>query len=247
MRRTTLAVLCGFLLVSVGTAYAGHRHFSVKPREFAPFKTQLITSEWVNGIGCPTNARTVVGNADQSAPGGPGPNYTDPACTTGDQRDKRVQGLLLSKTGPNANFASAQAIIKKPPETITELGWDIRKPGPEMAAGVRGSHCGAGAPRWNITTESGQRYFIGCNSPPATTQTAGTGYVRMRWGASTMAFPSGPGSPAALSSLEVEDLRIVFDEGYDSPPSNFGLSVLDNIDVNGQVVGRGGGGDDDDD
>jgi hypothetical protein len=247
MRRITLAVLCGFLLVAVGTAYAGHRHFSVKPKEFAPFKTQLITAEWVEGVGCPTNARTAAGNADMSAPGGPGPAYTDPACTTGDPRDKKVEGLLLSKTGPTTNFASAQAVVKKAPKTITELGWDIRKPGAELSAGVRGSHCGAGAPRWNITTKTGQTYFVGCNSPPATSQVPGTGYIRMRWGATTPAVPAGPGSPAPLGTLEVKHLKIVFDEGYDSGPSNFGLAVLDNIDVNGQLVGRNGGGDDDDD
>ena len=249
MRRISLAVLCGFLLVAVGTAYAGHRHFSVKPKEFAPFKTRLVTAEWVEGVGCPTNAKTAAGNADMSAPGGPGPNYTDPACTTGDPRDKKVEGLLLSKTGPTSNFASAQAFVKKAPKTLTELGWDIRKPGADGAGGPRGSHCGAGAPRWNITTKTGQTYFVGCNSPPATSQVAGTGYVRMRWDATTMAFPQSPGPTVAIGSLEVKHLKIVFDEGYDAPgaPTNFGLAVLDNVNVNGQFVGRGGGGDDDDD
>jgi hypothetical protein len=31
----------------------------------------------------------------------------------------------------------------------------------------------------------------------------------------------------------------VFDEGQDTTPDNFGLAVLDNIDVNGTLVGRG--------
>jgi hypothetical protein len=34
-------------------------------------------------------------------------------------------------------------------------------------------------------------------------------------------------------------LSIVFDEGYDTPPDNFGLAILDNIDVNGVLVGKG--------
>lgn len=244
--RTWLAVL-GVLLVATGAAYAGSRHTSVQAREFAPFGTPLITAEWIDGIGCPTNARTAAGNAQQTAPGGPGPAFTDPACANGSTpKDKKVQGLLLSKTGPTANFASAQAIVKKAPSRITELGWDIRKPGPELGAGVRGSHCGAGAPRWNITTKSGQTVFIGCLSPPATTQTPGVGFVRMRWGASTPVTVGGTAS--TLGALEVKKLKIVFDEGYDSPPSNFGLAVLDNIDVNGQLAGSGsGGGHDDDD
>lgn len=244
-----LLAVVGLFLVVGGAAYAGHRHLSVQPKEFAPFGTPLITAEWIDGIGCPTNARTAAGNAQQTAPAGPGPAFTDPACANGGTpRDKKVQGLLLSKTGPTANFASAQAIVKKAPRRITELGWDIRKPGPELGAGVRGSHCGAGAPRWNITTTSGQTVFIGCISPPATTQTPGVGFVRMRWGASTPVVVGT--TPTTLGALEVEKLKIVFDEGYDSGPSNFGLAVLDNIDVNGQLAGSGGGGnghDDDDD
>jgi len=31
----------------------------------------------------------------------------------------------------------------------------------------------------------------------------------------------------------------VFDEGQDTSPDNFGLAVLDNVDVNGTLVGRG--------
>jgi hypothetical protein len=246
--RVSLTVLA-LLLVAAGAAYAGSRHSSVQPKEFSPFGTPLITAEWVDGIGCPKNARTAAGNADLSAPGGPGPAYSDPACANGGTpKDKKVQGLLLSKTGPTANFASAQAIVNKPPRTITELGWDIRKPGAELGAGLRGSHCGAGAPRWNITTKSGQTVFIGCISPPATTETPGTGFVRMRWAASTPVTAGG--TPTTLGALEVKKLKIVFDEGYDSGPSNFGLAVLDNIDVNGKLVGSKNGGkrhDDDDD
>jgi hypothetical protein len=164
---------------------------------------------------------------------------TDPACTTGDPEDKRVEGLLLAKTGPTANNAAAFAVVKDPPRTITELGWDIRKPGTELSAGARGSHCGAGAPRWNITTRSGQLFFIGCNSPPATTQTPGEGFVRLRWAGTTLAFPAGAGTPTPLSSLDVRRVSIIFDEGYDTGPDNFGLAVLDNVDVNGMLTGQG--------
>jgi hypothetical protein len=234
--RTWLAALIALLVIGVGAAYAGHRHFQVQPREFAPFGTQLVTADWIDGTGCPTEART-------AGETGPGPDYTDPACPTGDSRDRKVEGLLLSKTGPTANVAAAVAIVRNAPETITELGWDIRKPGPDGAAGPRGSHCGAGAPRWNIETDAGT-FFIGCNSPPATTQIAGTGYTRLRWDASTPVF--GP-TTTTLGALEVEGLRIVFDEGYDTGPDNFGLAVLDNIDVNGKLVGRRGSSGDDDD
>jgi len=31
----------------------------------------------------------------------------------------------------------------------------------------------------------------------------------------------------------------VFDEGYDTGPDNFGVAILDNIDINGVLVGKG--------
>jgi len=37
----------------------------------------------------------------------------------------------------------------------------------------------------------------------------------------------------------VRSIEIVFDEGQDVAPTNFGEAILDNIDVNGTLVGRG--------
>src|SRR5438874_2435905 len=57
-------------------------------------------------------------------------------------------------------------------------------------------------------------------------------------------WPSGigcPTPPAALSSLNVKEIDIVFDEGTDTGPDFFGLAVLDNVDVNGMLVGQGAG------
>jgi hypothetical protein len=150
--------------------------------------------------------------------------------------------LLLVKTGPTANNAAAGAELKGLTKglLLTELGYDIRKPGPSTLDD-RGSHCGAGAPRFNITVAGGAIYFIGCNSPAATTQVPGQGWIRLRWGGSAplLAFPQAGGGPVDISALEVESISIVFDEGQDAGPDNFGLAVLDNIDVNGTLVGRG--------
>jgi hypothetical protein len=52
-----------------------------------------------------------------------------------------------------------------------------------------------------------------------------------------MAF--GPQGLVDVSTLEVQSLSIVFDEGQDTAPDNSGAAVLDNIDVNGVLVGRG--------
>ena len=59
--------------------------------------------------------------------------------------------ILLVKTGPTVtNFASATAdLINVKGLTLTELGYDIRKPGPLGSTSPIGSHCGAGAPRFN--------------------------------------------------------------------------------------------------
>ena len=42
-----------------------------------------------------------------------------------------------------------------------------------------------------------------------------------------------------ISGKTVTSIQIVFDEGQDTGPDNFGLAVLDNIDVNGTLVGQG--------
>src|SRR5205085_10840272 len=134
--------------------------------------------------------------------------YTDPACPTGDPSDRTVQGLLLAKTGPSVtNFASAIATVDGVKgQTISELGWDIRKPGTTASAGERGSHCGAGAPRWNIETQDGRFFFLGCNSPPAPSQTPGVGYLRMRWGGSVPLLAFEPAAGFAL--VDIRGLKI---------------------------------------
>lgn len=229
MKSRVLAVtlLAFFASAAVAVANQSGLH-KVKPREFDPAKTFLVQAQWLGGIGCPTNART---SSDGEGRDG---NYTDPACPAASSpQDKRIYGLLLAKTGPTANVASAVADLKGVPRTVTQLGWDIRKQG--GSATPLGSHCGAGAPRFNVTTSSGTS-FIGCNSPPPTAQTLGNGWTRLTY---TVAFTN------------VERISIVFDEGQDTGPDFFGLAVLDNINVNGQRVGKpdqsGGRHHDDDD
>ena len=211
--------------------------FQVVPKVFDPAETDLVQSTWLGGTGCPTAASTSATGSKKPD----GPPYTDPACLTGDPKDKQNEGLLLVKTGPTTNVAAALAEIKGLPKNLilTELGYDIRKPGANQTD-PRGSHCGAGAPRFNITTTTGF-FFLGCNSPPPTTDTPGIGWQRLRWGgtAPLMAFASsGVLTPVTGT---VKELEIVFDEGQDPSggPDQFGAAVLDNIDVNGVLVGRG--------
>ena len=70
--------------------------------------------------------------------------------------------------------------------------------------------------------------------------TLGTGWLRLRWGGPLVGYLNN----VTLTTVtgEVKSITIVFDEGQDTSggPDNFGLAVLDNIDVNGTLVGRGG-------
>src|SRR2546428_1821720 len=240
MKLRTLIATLAILTLVTGVAYAASR-FTVTASEFDPANTFLVQAQWLDGIGCPTNAKVSTDGSTTTA------HYTDLACATGDTSDNHNQGLLLAKTGPTANFASAGADITGVKGiTLTELGYDIRKPGADTRAGARGSHCGAGAPRFNVTASDGVTYdFIGCNSgaTPATSEVDGQGWIRLRWGGGTiLAFAAnGPaaGTVRNISGKTVTSIQIVFDEGQDTGPDNFGLAVLDNIDVNGTLVGQG--------
>jgi hypothetical protein len=235
-RRIAFAAAGISLLAMTAGAFAhGTGFLNVRAGEFDPVKTHLVQGTWVSGIGCPTNAKTTSDGVTV------GPSYTDPACPTGDPSDNHVRGLLLAKTGPTPNVASAVAEIGGVRgRVLNELGYDIRKPaGP---SDNRGSHCGAGAPRFNIETTDGGFYFLGCNSPSADVVTVGDGFLRLRWGGSAplMAFSTSVGNFVDIKGKTLKSLSIVFDEGYDTGPDNFGLAVLDNIDVNGSLAGSGG-------
>jgi hypothetical protein len=66
-----------------------------------------------------------------------------------------------------------------------------------------------------------------------------TGWIRLRWGAPELAAALPPIAPGSV----VSSITIIFDEGQDASggPDSFGLAVLDNIDVNGTLAGRGPG------
>ncbi|MGH3102824.1 MAG: hypothetical protein ACRDN6_01845 [Gaiellaceae bacterium] len=206
------------------SAAASARLSQVVPFRFDPYGSNLVESSWINHIGCPTGATVYAFD------GTPSP-YTDAGCPTRGATDRNVQGLLLAKTGPTTNFASAGAELKGVAgEDLVDLGYDIRKFG--GFASPFGSHCGAGAPRFNVTTNFGT-HFIGCASPPPLQVAAGPGWTRLRW-TPAQAFPPIP--PGA----DVQQILIIFDEGQDASggPDQFGLAVLDNIAVNGTIVGQ---------
>ena len=191
MRRTTLAVLAMFFaFVSIGAAAtAPPRLTEVAPWQFDPFNGSLVESDWINHIGCPFNAEV-----NTPAPG----TYTDPGCPTQFRADPNVQGLLLAKTGPTANVAAAGAELKGVRDiVITSIGYDIRKFG--GFASPLGSHCGAGAPRFNVVTSFGT-HFIGCASPPPISQVLGQAGLGWRGRPPPRSRRSRPAPPCRRST-----------------------------------------------
>jgi hypothetical protein len=221
-----------------GVVYAAAQFHQANPGEYDPARTHLVNGAWLRGIGCPTAADV----ADYPATS-PTRTYSDPACLTGDSRDKNNEGLLLAKTGPTSNNAEPFVELKNLKSVaITELGYDIRKTG--STTDLRGSTCSVQAPMFQLQTKAGDVYYIGCMSPPPDTQLAGDGYLRLRWGGSVplMAYLNGT-TLTPITGMAFDKVFIVFQDGYEglttADQSKFGLAVLDNIDVNGTLVGEG--------
>jgi hypothetical protein len=211
-------------------------HLMVKPREYDPAHTTLVQAEWSGATGCPNGASVAAYPATN-----PTGTYTDPACATSDSSDHENDGLVLVKTGPTSNNAAAFAEVKgfQKNAPLTELGYDIRKAGGSVSA--TGSHCGAGAPRFDVETTV-DFYFVGCSSPPPDMQTVGQAWDRLRWGTGTAGSVTGFSATTSLPGPimgNVVHIDVVFDEGTDTGPDFFGAAMLDNIDVNGILGGTG--------
>jgi hypothetical protein len=213
----------------------------VIPEIFDPGHTFLVQSAWLDGIGCPTS------QTFPNALTGMNDTYADSGCPSGDPKDSHNEGLLMAKTGPTANNASAEAQLKKVRgiSPLFELGYDIRKSVGE------GSHCDNGSPRFDVITTDGNDHFVGCASPAPLVTATSPGWQRLRWTTAQLAAAFPPISP----SETVQRIDIVFDDGQTGTAFPFGAAILDNIDVNGTIVGRGKSGhmpedqskDDDDD
>lgn len=225
MKRTALPMLSLLLLgVFAHPAHAtgASSTFRVVPFEFDPGKTDLVAAKWKTGLGCPSNGGIVPDFAPSTPP------FADPGCPTTDTRDTENEGLLLAKSGPSATNASAGAtILGVSGITLTDVGYDLRKP--DTFIDPRGSHCGAGSPRFNVVTTDGVTHFIGCNSPAPLQTTVGA-WIRLRW---------APSAALPPITSKVKSIQILMDEGTDTGPDNFGVAILDNIDINGTLIGRG--------
>jgi len=188
-----------------------------------PAGSHIVTAAWLGGMGLPDN-------------GGQNTTAADPATKNDPHR-----GLLLSKNGPTADCSSAGAVIVGfgRGTTLTELGFDYRN----------GTHCGAGAPRFNITSTQGFTYFAGCAAGiPSPAPQDPLEWTRVRFVAAAQVFPASAAAPPFVfgpGGTQISRLSIVYDEGTDTPgvedPRGVSLSVLDNIDVNGRLIRSGAG------
>lgn len=140
-------------------------------------------------------------------------------------------GLLLSKNGPTANCSSAGATITASEGlAVTELGFDYRN----------GTHCGAGSPRFNLTTSDNVAHFVGGCANGTTTPSPQdpTQWTRVRFtNIASQIFPT------LAAGTTIKSLSIIVDEGTDTTsvddPLGVGLSVVDNIDINGTLITNG--------
>jgi hypothetical protein len=228
-------VLIGVALVGTLTARDARAENTLQATPFAFIGTaeecgvagsHIVTAAWLGGMGLPDNGGQNTTAADLDT----NPNKNDPH-----------RGLLLSKNGPTPDCSAAGATITgfNRRTTLTELGFDYRN----------GTHCGAGAPRFNITSTLGFTYFAGCaagTKTPAPQDPAE--WTRVRITLADQVFPASPAAPPFVfgpGGTQVRSLSIIFDEGTDTPgvedPRGVGLAVIDNIDVGGRLIRTGTG------
>jgi len=115
-------------------------------------------------------------------------------------------------TGPTARVVGVEGI------RLTSLGFDYRLDG----------HCGAGAPRFNITTEDGLIHFFGCHYGNHSVVEGYPNWRRVR-------FTPADSYPPGGFDLPVIKIGIEFDEGPDQGP---GFATMTNFYINDVVINR---------
>jgi hypothetical protein len=152
---------------------------------------------------------------------------------------KSDHALVLKKLGTTATNASAGGTVHgvKKLLALTELGFDYEV----------GGHCGAGAPRFNVTLTDGTVFFFGCAHGDVTetlTDRDGDMWNRVRF-TDADAFPAdGVSVWPGFGLAEAQAIHLVFDEGTDTPllTGTPGFVRVDNVDVNGKLMGKPGAG-----
>jgi len=134
--------------------------------------------------------------------------------------DARNRGLVLAKSASALATAWAGASIQNVTGmSLKELSFDFRASIP----------CSADSPHFVVVTTDGVKHMVGgcTSSPNAPPSSAPTGWTRL-W------FDLSQGTQAISSPIQ--SISLVLDKGTASTGS---IAVIDNIEVNGVLVGKG--------
>lgn len=144
--------------------------------------------------------------------------------TTGTSGTRAI-ALSKSPNAPANATAGVQVVSTESLTKLTELGFDVRQ----------GGHCTATSPHFVVVTSDDVTHvFTGCAN--GTIQTApAAGWIRVRFD------PANPvqASPPIAPGQQIKSIAVVLDEGPEASPNpGGGLVILDNIDVNGVIIGK---------
>lgn len=128
-------------------------------------------------------------------------------------------GLVLQKNGLTATNAAAGATVTGAEgQNLSEIGFDVT------------GHCGAGSPRFDVFDENGTDHFFGCVYGVHTPIAGAPDWQRVRQ-------TGADAFPPMLPTDTISAIYIIADEGTDQ---GTGQSVVDNVDINGTLVGKPG-------
>jgi len=241
-------VVCLLAVTAIAPARAfGQSNSRFAPRfDVVPVEVDngsfVVAAFWRYGFGCLRAPSTGDGSG----------------CINQSESDLRNEGLLLAKSNQTAFPGKATAQIRGVKGSfLFELAYDFRKAN-SIELSDQGSECNNNSPRFEIQMADNSSYYIPCQLP-TDDQSTSLYWRRPVWGGpSTLMACIGPGSPTAACTLtmigctdvhgcgldkRVVSLRIVQDVGADDEENGgieqFGLTILDNIDVNGRLKGSG--------
>jgi hypothetical protein len=139
-------------------------------------------------------------------------------------------GLYLAKDGPTSAFAAAGAAIEGVEGVEMPLGFHF---GFDYK---NGGHCSGGAPRFNLQASDGFHFLGGCANGTQTPVPGAPGWTRVR----IDPFNPAQAFPVVTPGATIVSLTLIFDEGTDTPVAGAGSVIVDNIDVNGTLIGKPG-------
>ena len=146
--------------------------------------------------------------------------------------DKFAFAFLMHKLCSTETNAASFGLISgvKGESLVDPIGFDFKNVNGGFTA-----HCGAGAPRFNVTMTDGFHFIGGCSNGTMQPSPRGTGWTEVRFD------PTNPGQafPPVAAFATIQSIQLVFDEGPDTPGMNGSPEiVLDNIFINGRMVTR---------